>query len=94
MNELLDQAGRIIERIDALYEEADINGKLDLKPARDAAYSEYHRARSLNIGAARQLTASDRSEMAGIHAAFESAATTQAAIGGAMQLAKLLKTVV
>lgn len=94
MNDLLEQAKQCLEIIDAKYEDADINEKLELKGDRDAAYSEYHRARRIGIQAARQLTDVDHQEMADIKSAIQTAANNQAAVGASIRLAKLLKTIV
>lgn len=94
MNELLEHASKCLELIDARYEDADINEKLEIKSSRDDAYSEYHRARRIDIQAACQITSADRQEMAEIKTALQSAANTQAVIGATVRLAKLLKTLV
>ena len=94
MIELLDQASDCIEEIEARYNDGDINDKMQLQPARDAAYSEYHRVRRIGLQAAYQVTAEDRKEMARIMADIQSAANIQATIGVAVRFAGLLKKIV
>ena len=94
MKEELEKVSRMIDAIELQYADADINEKLTLKAARNAAYSEYARLQAASLQAVRQLTEADRSEMAAIEASISDKADKQAVAAAGLRLAKLLKTFV
>ena len=87
---VLEQAADAVSRIDMQYRKADINGKLELKSNRDAAFEAYSQARLKLLAEGMICTPQDVVRMGEIRAAIGRARQTQSLIVASGKLAMFL----